>query len=297
MSPAPTALVAALVIAPWHAWAPASPAQPDDREALLAVLRASLPAAGAVEAVFADAEGGGEQRVGFDFATGAWFRASDRLAQGREPDGRHYFGEAGLGRTAYAAPDGLAILGIVDFLPTVLSYVLVHDPGLLRMAQRTPAGFEAVLQLPEAGGASSSTVNVEFTGAGRVVRVWKDGASADRRRAISYREDSPEFMPLRTSIPGTDLRLVSFANLTGHDAERFTRERVEAEAAQLRFNATQASATRGATGAAPGSGWEGAGGPPRPHPGPAGKWRFPLIGAGIVFVLIGAGAIVWSRRR
>lgn len=72
-------------------------AQQDDRGALFAALERMVPQHGAVEIVFAQSDGRREQRIGFDFATGAWFRASDRMAQGQEPGGESYFGEAGLG--------------------------------------------------------------------------------------------------------------------------------------------------------------------------------------------------------
>lgn len=160
---------------------------------------------------------------------------------------------------------------------------------------RSASGFVVDVRVPSGHDTYLPSITVEIDDNGRITRMWREDYPPARRQPITYREGDPAFVPLCAAIPWTDLRLVSFTEDTAAGGERFSRGRVEAVAAQLKLQAAQADLAA-ASGPARSNGQSQ---PPTPAavPAPGEEWRLPLIGAGIVFVIVGLGAIIWNRRR
>lgn len=289
----PLAVAAPLVLG----WSGAQPTGPE-LGPLREFLERVTPKTGAVEASFTQPNGRFEVRVGFDFATGAWFRTTYDMVLGQTPEGEFYSGGRVVPRNPEAPPDPSAAIAIVDFIPSVWLVLLRDHPVLVQRATRTDGGFLIDVG-PTPDGRGPPTIHVRIDQAGRVESMTRDDFPPERNRPLEYRPDTPAFAPLPVDLPGVSLRLAWFRAGAELEPDAFSRARVESVASQIRLDVEKAMAAASEAARRAGGG----AGPPGPAPAPPApaspgeRWRWPLIGAGIVFVLIGAGAIVWSRRR
>lgn len=267
----------------------------DPKEQLLELLRSRVPRTGMVEAVFAEPNGQGEQRAGYDFATGAWYLVRDFQTIGVQSDGKRYGGESGIGRTQIdPKPATCPEISVSGLIPAAWWRCLTRHPDLIVNVERDGDNFVGEINLPDDDYSGVPNLIMIFDAQGRVIQI-KRPEFPDHGITI-YAENSPAWCPLPAKITGTDIALVSFDTPQGREGA-FLQKQVESIGAQVRFNSAQARA-RGT----PPSGSTAVPNTQNPPlPGFSGtefdSWRWTLLSVGGCLAVVGIGVWMWKRRR
>lgn len=285
------------------------------------VLSAGTPRAGRVEAVYEPESGTGRVAVGFDTATGAWYRATSTLVIGRDATGAGYAGEPRIGGTQPSNLDAPGADEIVsDFFPWLVLEDVLRRPAVVdHVAPRADGGLSLTLKFP--GGMRQARTGrdvqgmdtqprpwrVEVSAAGEVELIRKEVRGGVTEIRYEYRRESPEAIPMPKSMPGGwTLRSVRAAS--DSEATSFSTARVEELGASVRLYCLSAPGTTparsgSATVDSPAASGASSGSPVTTSPAPSAtppyrpfaEYRLAVCLTGIV--LVGIGAWVWIRHR
>jgi len=194
-----------------------------DRARLDAILRA-LPTSGAVEATLSQTSGMKTvTAVGYDFATGAWYKCGAEVLAGVEPDGRAFYRET-------AKPSSLVFNPTDDRLDTASAVRDVFPWVLLDLLKRNPTSILDVTSSPEspgmlvvrasesAPGKNSVNAGKVFTqvmridGRGRVVEVGYEPDAKATAVTYTYEDQFEGLLPLAGN---PDIEITSRRWITG----------------------------------------------------------------------------------
>jgi hypothetical protein len=271
-------------------------------EAFLAWVEERLPREGRVVVRFHPRLGAGSLiTVGLDASTRAWFIAGPNKCLGRTFDGVCYLGTPEEGVSVQPSDWlGSTPLGVGNYLPEAYLYFLLEHPDRIERAWAMPEGGWAV-EYRQIGHPESPLDRLELGPGARPVRwVRTYAGGAVEEWDFDYLDDeSLPFGVLRTGRSSRGSRAVEWVE-TGDSARRlFAMSVVEAamhenaEQASIEMAALRMGYTRGPDGAwvAPeretdteyGGGWYA-------------RWRWPLVGVGVVLLGVGVWE-VWRRRR
>lgn len=293
------ALAPALFAAPISAQS--STPEPDF-EAVQRLVSSNMPVRGSIEAVFVAQLADARWLVGCDARSEAFYSINSGRVLARDPTGTLFGGNPAEGGLT---TEGSIVIGASDVaLDEVFPFVFLR--GVIRRADAVrsvaslePGGYRLTmsftlgnrLERPErfpAGFDTSSSDNViEIDGSGRLVSVYNDRSKRTLRPR--YAEDSPPgFWVSKTAGWQDGWVLSSIAFKPDGDPGLFSFEHVESLAAQEEARRSDASRAGRERPNQPGSG-----------NGTAGSGRASrdkaLIGAGVVVLVVAAGA--WIRHR
>lgn len=271
----------------------------DDKDDFLAFLSRVLPRRGVVESVFAPRTSVGESRVGYDFATGAWYAASSRGVQGRDERGNNYFIDPQIPTPPPTnSPDNKSLnaIAVAGFFPSVWLDVIRRNPDIITSVQAKDAGFSVTVQLPP-DHVAIPPITIVVDADGKVTNVIRPDFPADRNDSIPYQTEQPSFVPIPSALPGTGVRLVSFRAVDAAEPGLFSVARVEAVASQVRLNDQKGIAEMSERASKHGRSTGGSQQSiPRSAPNFGQRMRLPLLLTGCVVCVIGIGLWIWKRR-
>lgn len=297
-----------------------SAAQVAPERDLVAELRAAMPAAGSVIAVY-KSEGLQETTIGYSFRTGAWFHwihfgqrgSVPDTFSGKDPAGRYFGGQATPGDGKYHEPGGLEPAAVLDaFFPTLLVLNLAKEFGaqwgqiddqrsgwiirakLVRGSRTQPLSAMTPKMIEALGGADRLVQDVEL-------RIAEDLTLVSVRRGSGRAEvlesadcSRPGFQVLtRPMFPPTSL-VLDRCEWHADEVQAFTLEAIEGAAVRKRLSVPWRRTP--VTDPDPNA--------PRPTPlqGDGGDWTASsasrtLIWAGALVTVLALIAAIWIRRR
>lgn len=283
----------------------------DDAKArAVALLRSALPRAGAVEAVYTATEGFGEVLIGFDVTSGAWYYVTGAIVQGRDTSGKGFGGPPGR---FTLKPEDQSMPGadepLDSFLPTTLARDLVARPETIREARPLPKGGYRIVAAypggmrdgrvpsPDRAAPREWWIDVDASGVISALAYNNEKELDGDARKFHYRAAGPPGFQLVDTPPGYPFRLSSYTYSEKVDPGAFAMDTVASLAAQsvLTVSGRVSAAGQAMFG---GGGADGPGrGPDSAGDGynPLARYRLPLLGAGIVVVVIGVLAM-WKVR-
>lgn len=304
------AITACVALAAFVPPARAGGGDDDAKARAVALLRSALPRAGAVEAVYTATEGFGEVLIGFDVPSGAWYYVTGAVVQGRDTAGKGFGGPPGYPLN----PEDQSVPGADEpldtLLPTTLARDLVARPETIREVRPLPdGGFRIVAAYP--GGLRDGRVpspdratprawwiDVDASGVISALAYNNEKELDGDARKFRYRAAGPPGFQLVETPPDYPFRLSSYTYSEKGDPGAFTMDTVASLAAQSvltvagRVSAAGQALFEGGAADAPGRGPDSAG----DGYNPLARYRLPLLGAGIVVVVIGVLAM-WRTRR
>lgn len=267
----------------------------DELAAALAQFRST-----ALEAVYVPDSGFAEVRVGFDPATGAWYRADQQGIIGRDTLGTYFGGESGLGRSKVlevTSDSQPAYIG--EFCPPAMVWQMLRDPTFVLAAERVDNLWKIDVQYPDIPGPGGAPIHrppihIEYDqAAGQITRMYRDDR-LDYQSRFEYAdaEAARVHMPSRLLLPG--FHLVGLMEVK-NTREGFSRDRVESLGAQAKLNVqTAINTSRNANTREK----QGQRAPdqdvfvaPRVR-----AYRTAFIWSGVAFLVIGVAFWIWKRR-
>jgi hypothetical protein len=266
--------------------------QPAPADSAVAALRQAVPQSGAIEVIYLRGEYPAQTRIGFDFATGAYFTVAQGGYEGCDASGQWYMysdTDRALQRAPGATPD--MAYRITSHLPVVMGWLLVRHPQWITSASATDGGF--TLRVQPTSEISPHEVEVDIDRQGRVTRIRRDGGRPEWDRFFEFDPRAPAALGVPASLPSSGESLLSFSTLE-RAGDTFSSDRVAAVASQFRADVARHHALRAAAGltadAQAGRGDDAS--PPVPGEG----YRWPLLLTGLALVVAGAIA-AWLKRR
>lgn len=274
---------------------------------LLALIERSLPTRGSVLAVFepTDSNRFARTTVGYDAATGAWFMATWQGYRGRGPSGVGIEGEASSTTPRVGASEARTPpIPIAEYAPFVLLAYLKEEPERIRSAEmRDDSSWLVTFSMP--GPADRPPWVVELSAAGLPVRLYQDDPADRRETRFDYHADSPPGFPT-VATHSVDAQSASYPRSLRHieffpdgNSSLFEPSSVAAVSVdnraivEIRRQASTAGFTRNEDGT-----WN----PPdrtkvKPYSGDDLRaYRWPLVLAGLTFVVLAGYEIVRRRR-
>jgi hypothetical protein len=186
----------------WLLMAVASAAASTPKEDLFALLRQREPSDGAVHAVYVEPAFRELVIVGYDFRTGAWYKAFKTFAGGVEPSGTAFTGTPTVGGV-HRLPDEPKILfdtAIEDHFPFVIARDFVRRPEIVRDVERVNDRFRVVMRgpggnrwfLPFPGQPPPPDKDVTYWIDSRGLVVQADGFGGNEGQQTVWDYNSPE---------------------------------------------------------------------------------------------------------
>ncbi len=282
------------------------------KERAIASLAASLPHNGAVEAVYTATEGFGEVLIGFDVPSGAWYFITGAIAQGRDAAGNGFAGPPGR---YTLKPEDQSMPGadhpLDTFLPTALARDLVARPQTIQEVRPLPDGGYRIVTVypgglrdgrvpsPDRAGPRNWWVDVDASGVISAIAYNDEMELRDDARRFHYKDAGLPGFQLVEMPPGYPFRLASYKYSEIGDPSAFAMDRVASLAAQSvvtvagRVSAAGQDMQDRSDGIV-GGGVGGAG--PGDAYNPLSRYQLPLLGAGVIVVVIG-GFAIWRAKR
>lgn len=243
------------------------------------------------------------QRVlyGWDAGTGAWLNAGPNASVGRTGAGRGYRSPGTDGSIQMIKPpDDMPLLAVAEAFPRAMLAHFVERPGVVVDAESLDDGGWRVMFAQWSNHEGPLGV-VEFSGSGRAIRRWQDDPDDRREVEFRYAEDAGHGgIEIVASLPGRlGLALAEVVDEPGGASAWFEPERVAERARELALSVEvdRRAMQRGYSRTADG---ELVVDPDALGKSPYGgsslrRWRWPVLGAGVVLVVV-AGA-EYRRRR
>lgn len=301
-----------------HLSTPAAVGSPKD--ALLGLWSKKLPKQGAVHLHYQEIMTGKRVLVGYDFASGAYYKAFSTYVGGRAVDGTRYSGRPVAGQVQQESSLGPEIRDATfdDFMPVTVSVAFLNNPKIIdsvrvseagyELSATTPRGLRYEEEMPPGFDVSPRTVIYRFDLDGRLISaenylssgetiVWNydesplahlgivHWASKNTRFLIDYRVD-PVADPEHFSMFGVERLAVAAALIEDSQPLWFGK--------QIRQHHPNGEASRRAKG----SGvqltpQEAAQLDASPRQAPTSRASWYLVGAGVAVVVLG----IWLKRR
>lgn len=284
------------------------------RADFLAMVARVLPTQGMIEAATVPAKGWGEIRTALDFGTGEWYWLTQDIVMLGDATGVLHWGDTGRG--------GLKPMGkpsshdskypqviVSSLIPDVLLWLSHRYPSVVHEVHRTDGGFEALLRFDGYSHERTQQIKVEVGDDGVVRRAWS--ANMPRSLPIEYSPETTLGRPRVSAHPAESWRIASVEASPASVPGTFKPERIESigEIVKMNMAKAQAAANAGTPGGSSNgsSDAEGNGATPAGSaneasatpflPAPGARWRWPLAGAGMTLLVVGAGVLWWKRRR
>ncbi|MFG0241396.1 MAG: hypothetical protein ACF8R9_01285 [Phycisphaerales bacterium JB054] len=281
---------------------PAGPASRvvEGKSEFLAWCEANAPEDGSVVVTYARGDGVSQVSVGLDAASRAWFYATERACAGRTASGRVFRGPPGEVRSGAEAGIRGTPIGVAEYIPAGYLFHFMEAPDTIReLHAESDGGWTVAYQAVAA--ADRPLAEIRFDQAGRVVRSWLRDETDRRERAVTYESDRKgSVFALATGVGARGDRdvLDVQSDTSGAGVQAFEVARVEAAARGISIDiqTTRAAKQLGYERDAYG-GWVLRGDPLSADYQGQGiaRWRWPVLGAGALLVVIG-GFELWRRR-
>jgi LPXTG-motif cell wall-anchored protein len=180
----------------------AAPARGSDRDDLLSLLRSIQRTTGEVHAFYIDRVGRERITVGYDFASGAWYKGFSTYVGGVDSAGTAYEGRpvSGQVRPITVGPPRQFDTILEEHFPFVITRDFVNRPdlmkevervgGLFRVLMDTPLGKRRLEELPEGVDVSNKTVVLWIDHRGLVVKADDYAGNPGLQWVWNY--DTPE---------------------------------------------------------------------------------------------------------
>ena len=272
----------------------------EGKSEFLAWCEANVPRVGSVVVTYGRGAGTSQVSVGLDAGSRAWFYATDRAWAGRTASGQVFRGQPGDVKSGEATGMRGTPIGVAEYIPAGYLYHFMEAPNTIReLRAESDGGWTVAYQAVAAE--DRPLAEIRFDKTGRVVRSWLRDETDRRERAVTYEADGKgSAFALATGVgaQGDCVVLDVRGDPSGAGAPAFEIAKVESAARGIAIEVQTANAAKqlGYERDEDG-GWELRGDPPSTGYQGQGisRWRWPVLGAGGLLVVMG-GIEIWRRR-
>lgn len=210
-----------------------------DRDDLLALLSSTQRTSGEVHAIYVEVPTGNRSIAGYDFASGAWYKAFSTYTGGVDANGLAYAGRPVPGQVVpiTEGPPRQFDTALEEHFPFVITRDFHRRPDLMRTVDRvgdlfrvtirTPNGVRWMDTLPEGFQVSIKDATFWIDRRGLVVRADDYAGVPGRQRVWNYESPDSERWGIADSINDATRVRVELRTGESSDPSRFSMQEVE----------------------------------------------------------------------